>query len=253
MLCSAKSQVFQRTPPERPPNAPRTPPRTPPKRLPKASQREAPFESKLRKTNDPSLSNTWPPQKGYITQRHSTVSEFCSRQKELRENSSSARSCVRELRENSSSAGAVFSSAPQTATPPNAFRKLFKKEALLHIKLRTNQRSKPLKHLALKGYTIQSHSTVNEFCSRLGELRENSSSARSCNAPLPYSKVMCFLNALLSERPPKTSPERPPPNAFRKLLKEKLFLRVNYRKPTTQASQTPGPLKKATLCKDIPQ
>ena len=142
-------------------------------------------------------------------QRHSTVSEFCSRQRELRENSSSARSCVRELRENSSSAGAVFSSAPQTATPPNAFRKLFKKEALLHIKLRTNQRSKPLKHLALKGYTIQSHSTVNEFCSRLGELRENSSSARSCNAPLPYSKVMCFLNALLSERPPKRAPNAP--------------------------------------------
>ena len=126
MLCSAISRVFQRTPPERPPNAPRTPPRTPPKRLPKASQREAPFESKLRKTNDPSLSNTWPPQKGYITQRHSTVSEFCSRQRELRENSSSARSCVRELRENSSSAGAVFSSAPRTP-PPKRFPKAYQK------------------------------------------------------------------------------------------------------------------------------
>ena len=137
--------------------------------------------------NDPSVSNTWP-LKSYTIQNHSTVSEFCSRLGELRENSSSARSCVlqgtppeeggavsefcrrlRELRENSSSARSCVLQGTPPERPPNE------------------------------------GGAVSEFCSRLGELRENFSSARSC-----------VLQGTLPERPPNECPsERPPsPNRY---------------------------------------
>ena len=76
----------------------------PPKRLPKASHREAPFENKLWKTNDPSLSNTWP-LKGFTIQSHSTVNEFCSRLGELREKTQ-----------------ALLEAAFSRERPPNALR-----------------------------------------------------------------------------------------------------------------------------------
>ncbi len=140
-----------------------------------------------------------PSQKGYTMQRHSTVSEFCSRRKELRDNSSSARSCVRELRENSSSArSCVFQRSPNA---PQRLSESFSKKKLFFT-LNYGQINDPSlsNTWPLKSYTIQSHSTVNEFCSRLGELREDSSSARSC-----------FFQGKPPERPPnECPPERPP-------------------------------------------